>query len=175
MDALFMDFRFRGQRCREYTALSDTLANRKTLGKVLTRIESEITAGTFVYESYFPNSKALKRMPKENAALTTDATAIALAVDALVSPEPVQLAVSPLFKDFANQWFDERSIEWRRSHIKSLLSTLNGRLIPEFGGKVVGNISKSDILVYRATLAKVKGRGEQVGLSSKRINEIIGL
>ena len=43
-------------------------------------------------------------------------------------------------------------------HIKSLLSTLNGRLVPYFGGKVVGSITKSDVLEFRATLAKVKPR-----------------
>jgi integrase len=40
---------------------------------------------------------------------------------------------------------------------------------------VVGSITKSDVLEFRATLAKVKGRGEQIGLSPKRINEIMGL
>ncbi|MDO8767367.1 MAG: site-specific integrase, partial [Burkholderiaceae bacterium] len=73
------------------------------------------------------------------------------------------------------QWVDEHSIEWRRSHIRSLLSTLNGRLVPHFGDKAVGSITKSDILAFRAILAKVKGRGEKEGLSPKRINEIIGL
>ena len=63
----------------------------------------------------------------------------------------------------------------RRSHIKSLLSTLNGRLFPYFGEKVVSSITKSDVLEFRATLAKVKGRGQHEGLSAKRINEIMGL
>jgi len=82
---------------------------------------------------------------------------------------------SPRFSDFATQWVDEHSIEWRRSHIRSLLSTLNGRLVPHFGDKAVGSITESDILAFRATLAKIKGRGEKEGLSPKRINEIIGL
>ncbi len=43
---LFVDFRFQGQRCREQTALPDTPANRKRLGKVLTKIEEEISQGT---------------------------------------------------------------------------------------------------------------------------------
>jgi integrase len=81
---------------------------------------------------------------------------------------------SPHFQDFASQWFKEHEIEWRRSHIRSLRSTLDGRLIPHFGQKVVSSITKSDILAYRATLAKVKGRGDKEGLSPKRINEIIG-
>ena len=42
--ALFFDFRFNGERCREYTLLPDTPANRKKLEKVLARIEAEIQA-----------------------------------------------------------------------------------------------------------------------------------
>ncbi|MGH8034353.1 MAG: Arm DNA-binding domain-containing protein, partial [Lysobacterales bacterium] len=174
--ALFMDFRFQGRRCREYTALVDTPANRKKLEKVLAKIESEIEAGTFIYASYFPNSKALKRMSRPAVPESVE-TPVAQAVTAAVAAEnsvvKAEIA-TPLFQAFANQWVDEHSIEWRRSHIRSLLSTLNSRLIPHFGGKAVGQISKSDILAFRATLAKVKGRGDKEGLSPKRINEIIG-
>ena len=172
--ALFMDFRFEGKRCREYTAMPDTPANRKKLEKVLDKIESEIAAGTFVYANYFPNSKALKRLDRSSVqAQTPVAQAVDVAVSGAVSAE--QANFGPLFSEFSSKWVDDHSIEWRRSHIRSLLSTLNGRLVPEFGSKAVGSISKSDILEFRATLAKVKGRGKQVGLSSKRINEIIGL
>ena len=171
--ALFMDFRFEGKRCREYTAMPDTPANRKKLEKVLDKIESEIAAGTFVYANYFPNSKALKRLERGMVAAETP---VAQAVGVTVSGAAAEQAdAGPLFSEFSSKWVDDHSIEWRRSHIKSLLSTLNGRLVPEFGNKAVGSISKSDILEFRATLAKVKGRGKQVGLSSKRINEIIGL
>ena len=176
--ALFIDFRYLGERCREYTALPDSPINRKKLEKVLTRIESEIAAGTFVYESYFPNSKTLKRLAKANAEPKADLTAVAMVADGVVGAVPVAalvLPVGPDFKTFATQWVDERSIEWRRSHIRSLLSTLNGHLIPHFGDRVVGSITKSDILTFRATLAKVKGRGKNEGISPKRINEIIGL
>ena len=173
--ALFFDFRFKEERCREYTLLPDTPVNRKKLEKVLDKIESEIAAGTFVYENYFPNSKALKRLTKVVAEVAAQ-TATAVAIDVVLNATPIPAApVGPSFKEFAITWFDERSIEWRRSHIKSLLSTMNGRLIPYFGNKVVGSITKSDLLEFRATLAKVKGRGEQAGLSAKRINEIMGL
>ena len=173
--ALFIDFRFQGRRCREYTALRDIPANRKKLEKVLAKIESEIAAGTFVYANYFPNSKALKRLERLDLQKDTDGAAtnpVVAAVNMVVRQAGPE---TPLFQAFANQWVDEHSIEWRRSHIRSLLSTLNSRLIPHFGGKAVGQISKSDILAFRATLAKVKGRGEKEGLSPKRINEIIGL
>ena len=173
--ALFFDFRYSDERCREYTLLPDTPTNRKKLQKILDKIEAEIAAGTFVYANYFPGSKALKRLANQvTPGAGPSRTAQAVEQSAVVKPEAA-LPVGPLFKDFATQWFDERSIEWRRSHIKSLLSTLNGRLIPHFGGKVVGNITKSDVLEFRATLAKVKGRGDKEGLSAKRINEIMGL
>ena len=173
--SLFMDFRYADGRFREYTALPDTPANRKKLEKVLDKIEAEIAAGTFVYENYFPNSKALKRLAKAVKDVAAQ-TATAVAMDVMLNAAPITAApVGPSFKDFANTWFEERSIEWRRSHIKSLLSTLNGRLIPYFGNRVVGSITKSDVLEFRATLAKVKGRGTQEGLSAKRINEIMGL
>ena len=55
--ALFFDFRIAGERCREYTVLPDTSANRKKLQKVLDRIESEIAAGTFDYRQFFPTSR----------------------------------------------------------------------------------------------------------------------
>ena len=42
---LFLDFRYAGQRLREYTTLPDTSANRKRLLKVLERIEGEIALG----------------------------------------------------------------------------------------------------------------------------------
>lgn len=169
-EALFIDFRFQGKRCREYTALPDTPTNRKKLEKVLARIEAEIEAGTFNYEAYFPNSKALKRLPSP---------VVVDAVQPVLAPAPLAPVVNavpptPLFSDFVDTWMQERSIEWRRSHIRSLLSTLNGRLIPHFGNKPVGQISKSDILSYRASLAEAPGRGDK-SLSPKRINEIVGL
>ena len=151
--------------------MEETPSNRKKLEKILRQIESEIAAGTFVYEAYFPNSKAIKRLAKAKAVKVADQP-----IDQTVPATAAVIeSTTPAFKEFANQWVDEHSIEWRRSHIKSLVSTLNSRLIPHFGSTAVSSISKSDILAFRATLAKVKGRGDKEGLSPKRINEIIGL
>lgn len=55
---LFLDFRYCGQRCREYMALPDTPANRKRVEKVLAKIETEIAAGAFDYASTFPTSRS---------------------------------------------------------------------------------------------------------------------
>ncbi len=176
---LFFDFRFHEQRCREQTLLPDTPPNRKKLEKILARIECEINAGTFIYANYFPNSKALKRFAKastERRAAASASTDIVgtVSTEAPAAPASEPKPAGPLFRDFANQWFQEHEIQWRRSHIKSLRSTMDGRLIPHFGDQVVSSITKSDILAFRAALAKVPGRGGKEGLSPKRINEIIG-
>lgn len=44
---LYFDFRYRGKRCREQTALSDIPKNRKQLEKILVKIEAEITLCIF--------------------------------------------------------------------------------------------------------------------------------
>ena len=161
---LVIDFTYRGVRCREQTALPDSLQNRKRVQGVIEKIKKAQQDGIFVYRDFFPESTLVARFDP-------------VAAPATPAPSEIESVVedrTPLFQAFANQWVDEHSIEWRRSHIRSLLSTLNGRLIPQFGGKAVGQITKSDILAFRATLAKVKGRGDKEGLSPKRINEIIG-
>ena len=53
---LYLDFRYKGQRCREQTRLSDTTANRQKLTKVLVMLEQQIKAGTFDYGHHFPDS-----------------------------------------------------------------------------------------------------------------------
>lgn len=45
---LFFDFRYKGQRCRECTKLTDTSVHRKRMETILARIEAEITLGSFV-------------------------------------------------------------------------------------------------------------------------------
>ncbi len=160
---LVIDFTYKGVRCREQTALDDTQSNRKRVEQVIGKILKAQKEGVFCYRNFFPESALATRFetratePRENTA------------------EGDQKLAGPTFKEFANTWFNERSIEWRRSHIRSLLSTMNGHLIAHFGEKVVSRITKSEVLEFRATLAKVKGRKDKEGLSHKRINEIMGL
>ncbi len=176
---LFFDFRFQGHRCREYTLLKDSEVNRKKMEKVLKRIETAIADGSFRYEEHFLNSKMATRMAETKlTSIDVGAEDCIASADAKVSAkpsvvtEPAQL--DPTFKTFADQWVQEHSIEWRRSHIRSLLSTIEGRLYPHFGEKIISSITKADVLAFRAALAKEPGRGAKAGLSAKRINEITG-
>ena len=159
---LILDFYFQGHRCREQTALPDTPANRRKLAKALQAIETDIAAGTFEYRRYFPTSR---NAPKFDAPV---------AVAPVVGPVAATTrADTPLFRDFANQWFDERAVEWRRSYQATVRTDLDVNLIPRFGDQVVGSITKADILAFRATLAKVTARGKSNSLSNTRINKIL--
>ena len=162
---LILDFYFQGKRCREQTALTDTPSNRKRLAKVLAKIEEEISLCTFNYRQFFPSSKNAAKFDRVEA-LDAPLTTVAAAIDIAVKP-------TPLFKDFADTWFGEKSIEWRTSHKKTVRDDIDKRLIPRFGDKAVGSITKADILAFRADLAKAQARGKQQTLSNPRINKIL--
>ena len=164
---LFFDFRHCGIRCREYTTLTDTSANRKKMDKVLQRIEEQIALGTFNYREFFPGSKNAAKL--EQSKLTFPANQISQSVSQLESGTKP----TPLFKDFANTWYAEKSVEWRNSHKKNVRDDLDKRLIPRFGEMAVGNITKADILSFRADLAKAPTRNQNKLLSNPRINKIL--
>src|SRR6185295_4485881 len=105
---LFMDFRYAGQRLREYTVLPDTPANRKRLQKALDRIETEIALGSFDYAKTFG-----KTLPTE--AKDGQPEIGADSADAVASQKP-RTASTPLFRDFADTWFTENEVQWRRSY-----------------------------------------------------------
>lgn len=161
---LIIDFTYRGVRCREQTALLDTPANRKRVQVVVDKLVQAMKEERFVYGEFFPGSLMAERF------------AVPPTVPQMAVPPKEQLdaPVGPTFEDFADQWVQERSIEWRRSHIRSLLSTLDGRIKPHFGKRAIASINKADVLAFRAALAKEPGRGDKPGLSPKRINEIMG-
>ncbi len=149
---LFIDFRYKGKRCREQTSLEDTRENRKRVQKLLDRIEAEITLGTFDYGKHFPGSpkaQQFKEMQMRRQHLDT-----------------------PLFSDFSNTWFAEMRIQWRTSHADTVRITLDKYLVPAFGEREVGRITKAEVLEFRASLAKVTPRSNK-SLSPSRINHIM--
>ena len=79
---------------------------------------------------------------------------------------------TPLFEGFANTWFEEMLIQWRKSHQSKIRMTLDKYLIPRFGEEEVGRVTKANILEFRASLAKVTTR-TQTPLSASRINQIM--
>ena len=173
---LFIDFYFKGIRCREQTALNDSALNRRKVQKVIERLEGEIAAGTFEYRRFFPGSKNAEKF--DVAIHPQIPTQVTKALDTVIGQASGQLsgvAGTPLFKDFVEAWYTEKAVEWRRSHKKNIRADLDSRLIPKWGDWEVGRITKADILAYRADLAKVQARGKLSNLSNRRINKIINL
>lgn len=154
---LFFDFRYLGQRCREYTKLADTPQHRKTMQSVLDKIVAEIMLGTFNYGKYFPGSKNADKFGGIQHSTGSDQ----------------QRDSSPLFRDFVETWVSELQIAWRRSHADNVRSTLKCHLLPYFGDKRVSCITKADVLSFRSQLAKVNGRNGNASLSARTINRII--
>jgi integrase len=155
---LFIDFRYRSERCRELTALDDGAANRKKLDSLLKRIEAEITLGSFDYAAYFPGSKNLAKFAQPSLAT--------------LSSDSNKRGKSAFFKDFCEVWFQEMESSWRRSYRATVRGVLDRQLIPEFGDLEVSNISKADLLQFRASLAKVK-HGNKIGFSADHTNRHI--
>lgn len=153
---LMFDFRYQGVRCREQTTLQDTKENRQKMERVLKRIEAEITLGTFEYERYFPLSPIAQKFRPE------DPTGL---------DEQNKRGTTPLFSTFAEDWYEENIVRWKNSYRKTTRTNLNRHLMPEFGEKEVGCITKSEVLKFRSTLAKVED-GKK-GLSADRINHIM--
>jgi len=174
---LFFDFRYKGTRCREYTILPDSTANRKKMGKMMEQIEAEIAVGTFNYRTYFPNSKLATRFDAPQGAggaagLGRENTPPPQAEPAHYLP-PLTPVSTPLFKNFADEWFAENEVRWRKSYKSTIAEILAGHLKPEFGEKAVGQITKAEILKFRSALAKVPGRKNRDSLSASRINYVM--
>ena len=155
-----MDFRYAGQRLREYTVLPDTLSNRKRLQKALDRIETEIALGSFDYVKTFG-----KPLPTDGA--DTDLIqSTGLAPNARPNG-------TPLFSTFAAQWLQEIEVTWRRSYQVTQRGTLDKYILPYFGDREIGKITKADVLAFRAEIAKATTRKSLGTLSNRRINAVM--
>lgn len=148
---LYFDFRYQGVRCREYTALEDTRANRKRMESLLDKILAEITLGTFDYAEHFPGSPKARQFSRL----------------ALPSSGP-----TPLLRDFAARWTEHKTVEWRQSYRESVGNILETHVLPALGHLPVGQIDRDAVLGFRAALA-TKASGHPRAPAT--INKIVGI
>lgn len=167
---LFFDFRYLGVRCREYTKLADTPANRKRMQKVLDKIEQAIVEGSFDYGAFFPGSKLAARFAQGGP---TAQASLAPALNDHVAQ--VSTTDAPLFTDFLDDWYCLMLPSWRISHANTVSSMIRLHLKHHLGQIRVDQITKTDILQMRVELSKRKGRAGNETLSAKSINKIIQL
>lgn len=163
--SLYLDFGYRGRRCREQTALPDTPSNRRQVEALAKRIQRDIQQGRFEYARYFPDSPHAKEMI--DGGPTTRVLNAALPTGSAVAP-------SPTFRDFSATWFIESEPRWRKRYRTAVRDVLDKHLLPRLGDKPIGEITRADILAFRAEFARRKGR--QGGtVSAKRINKVVSI
>ena len=157
--SLYLDFRYRGVRCREYTALKDTPRNRKIVKSLMQRVDEEIALGTFDYEATFPGSKLASKFCSPSS-------------DGVVPSPAIEAPETPIFGHFAETWYQECLPQWRPLHQDSVRGVLDKYLLPHFGDWAVGEIRRADILAFRSELSRMPGRrGNPLG--NNRINKIM--
>lgn len=173
---LFFDFYYRKIRCREYTLLNNNAKNRQRMERVLKKIEKEITYGNFDYREYFPSSN--------RAELFGSAGTITKAPSHTDQIPGISESINsksfscmdqhtPLFPLFADQWYKEKEVAWKRSQRQKVIDILNKHIIPRFRGRRVHEITKTEILNLRVYLAREYRGG--IGLSPDRINQIMNI
>jgi integrase len=153
---LFLDYRSQGRRCREQTDLPDTVENRRRLQKELQKRERSLA-----------NTANPVTAPPQAPVQPADPS------PATASLEPA--ARSPLFAAFIEQWVRDHAVEWRRSHLRTVKSTVDSHLVPAFGERPVTQIRREELLAFRTQLAALPGRRPGSRLSSKRINAVMAI
>ncbi len=151
---LYLDFKYQNLRCREQTAMLDTPTNRKKLEKLLQRIDAEILLGSFNYQAYFPESRMLKKLELQQAVIRRHISGV------------------PTFNDFFNIWYSEVEIGWRRSYKSTIVRIINNNILPSFKDVVLNEISRPDILQFRAELCKRKKKNGDT-LAAVTVNRVV--
>eukprot|EP00456_Euglypha_rotunda_P086059 TRINITY_DN8707_c0_g1_i1.p1 TRINITY_DN8707_c0_g1~~TRINITY_DN8707_c0_g1_i1.p1 ORF type:complete len:421 (-),score=94.82 TRINITY_DN8707_c0_g1_i1:647-1876(-) len=160
---LFFDFRWKGVRCREFSTLTDSAANRKRMQQMLDRIEAEMTLGTFDYAKYFPNSKNLTKFAEQAA--QKDVPLLATSTE----------NTAPTFAVFVETWWDRNQIRWRQATKEVTRTAIDRYLLPELGSKILTEITRDDLLNVRTKMSKAPGRNGNVTLSAKTMNHHMGV
>lgn len=168
---LYLDFFYRGVRCREQTALEDTAANRRRVQSLLSRIEKEIKQGLFDYAATFPGSAKARQFATP---VIAPATASSVARDSVNTVHAAPHVETPTFAEFSVTWRSEMAPQWRRLHRQTVDAIFDAHLLPAFGTTALSEISKADVLAFRAKLAKLPGRGRDT-LSPATTNKIFGI
>ena len=83
---------------------------------------------------------------------------------------PVEPAPLPKYSEFADIWFRETEVRWRAHYRTYMRDLVDRNFMPFFGDKRIGELTRADVLGFRAEFAKRPGRQGQ-SLSSKTINK----
>ncbi|MDD1791520.1 site-specific integrase [Enterovibrio sp. ZSDZ42] len=163
---LRLDFRVHGERCREQTVLHDTETNRRKLTKLLASIDADMRLGCFVYRDYFPDSKRANKFYRlDNAAAKRKQE---ISHHYIATHSQLTACDNVTFRAFADEWFEENKPRWKQSYYETITIILNRYLLPTFGEHLIANVTRADILKFRALLSQ-----RDRSLSNDYINHIM--
>jgi integrase len=152
---LFLDFRWRGVRCREFTELTDTPENRRRCTALLRIIKGEIALGTFDYRRHFPNGTQLATFYPEVARSGTTVASFLSTWHARRSPFRPDGTVVEMAELHPSTWKHDGSL-------------IERRLVPALGATRLTDLRIGRCRDYRQEL-------EAEGLSGKTVTNILGL
>lgn len=161
---LFLDYRVDGKRQRVYVKLADTSAHREQLRRVAKEVDATLaTSGD-------PIALLARLGLLEDACGISVGTALQLPT---IAAKVTVVSLTPALSVFANQWFSEFKVSWRKTYITTVRGILDQHLLPRFGATAVGSVTRAQILDFRSTLAAGRGRRAGTKLSPARINTVM--
>jgi integrase len=144
----FVDFQFRGERCRESLHLSATTDNRKKARALARKIEAELALGTFDYSVYFPRSKRLERFG--------------------LAPREI-----PTVGEFAKRWLDTSRPRLKPATAYDYERLINKYILPSrLALKRIDRTLASDVGTLIAELNSKRVPSGQHALGRRRINMV---
>ena len=161
---LVLDFRYKGIRCREQTALSDSKINRAKLTKLANDIEAAIRLQQFVYSDFFPGSPRAAQFADLDSKIKQQSNQLEKAIPSLYHD-------CPTFNAFASEWLAEHEGVWKASHLANVSAIYEKYLLPNFATIRLANINRADVLKFRASLTKPQGKTKRI--SNDWINHIM--
>ena len=161
---LLIDYREGGGRQRVYTKLADTPAHRDQLQRVADQVDAALDLGRSV-QAVLEQAGLL--------AAATQGVSAAIAPVVATSALATKQQPTPLFAAFAEQWFGEFKVGWRKTYITTVRGILDQHLLPRFGAFMIGTVTRAQVLELRSHLAGMRGRRPGTKLSPARINTIM--
>lgn len=163
---LFLDYRVDGKRQRTYVKMADTATNRQYLADIAKKVDGTLATGGDV-------NAMLAALGLLEADANDDALVLPHAPQPLKPTVVAAASNKPLFTTFADQWFSEFKVGWRRTYTTTVRGILDRHLVPRFGTLAIGAVTRAQILEFRSHLAGVRGRRPGTKLSPARINTIM--